>query len=151
LARTTYPGRVTTDTPTQPRSAGWVRGVVAALFVDAICAFLLFVAIVWDRLAREGIRSHLGMAKAEFRDWLIILACWGLSMVAVAVVGLVRNRDEVVLTQVLVVLVVLACWEPTFQRGWDATHVSRPEPTISPQQGNGWQPCFGGHGDCPGG
>jgi hypothetical protein len=142
---------ITTGAPNRRVVGGraW-RGVWAALLVDVVCAIALFLAIAWDRLAREGFRSA-PVTAAEFREWLVAFAGWGLVMAAVAVVGLVLERPEVVITQILVIPVVLACWTPFLRQGWNGIQVTRQAPPVDapPTTGGPW--CFGGHGDCPGG
>ncbi|MFG2040825.1 hypothetical protein [Dactylosporangium sp. NPDC048998] len=129
----------------QPLQPGRRLIVVAlTLVADIVLAVLLFLGIAVDRIGREGFRSA-SVSPAEFRDWLIILACWGVVMVTIAVAGLLRGRPGIALLQALVMPIVLVCWAPTFERGWHESHRVRPQPAPSTPV----NPCV--HGNCPGG
>ena len=121
-----------------------VRVLTAAgvLLADALLTFLMLVAIFVDSFSRRGFRN-LPVSPEEFRDWVIILLCWGLLMAAIAVLALRRGRLEIAALQVVAALVVLILVTPTFRR----VHQESRPPTVPPAPVAPY--CL--HGNCPGG
>lgn len=119
------------------------RFLVASLVFlgDVLLAGLMLLVIGFDRLRWEGFVST-PVSSGEFRDWLIILGCWAVIMVATAVLGMVRRRPGIAGLQVVVALIVLVCWVPLLRTGWRESHPAQPVTT-------GYPPCA--HGNCPGG